>query len=29
MAMPNKWLHDEVKLFNFEEVETGFTILVI
>lgn len=29
MAMQNKWFHDELKLFDMHNVETGFTISVI
>jgi RNA-directed DNA polymerase len=29
MAMPNKWFHEELKLYNMGTVETGFTISVI
>jgi RNA-directed DNA polymerase len=29
MAMPNKWFHEEVKLFDMTLVKTGFTIEVI
>ena len=29
MAMPNKWFHEELKLFDMAAVETGFTISVI
>lgn len=29
MAMPNKWFHEEKKLFDMESVDTGFTISVI
>ena len=29
MAMPNKWFHQDLKLFDMASVETGFTISVI
>ena len=29
MAMPNKWFHEELELFDMELVKTGFTIEVI